>query len=228
MHVTAMANAEQFFNTYVHNNDSKKNLKIVEIGSQDINGGIRQLAPKDSEFVGLDFQVGSGVNLLLSDPYVFPLEDENCDVVLSSSCFEHSEFFWLTFLEALRILKPHGLLYINAPSNGSFHRYPVDCWRFYPDSGVALCKWARLNGIDAELLESYVSYQQQPEPWNDFVGVFVKERKHADLYPKRITDSHTKFMNGVTNKSDEILKHSRRTQDQKRLGVMREMLANKT
>ena len=85
-----------------------------------------------------------------------------------------------------------------------------------------------MNGIDAELLESYVSDQQPPEPWNDFVGVFVKDRKHTDLYPKRITDSHTKFMNGVTNKSDEILKHSRRTQDQKRLGVMREMLANKT
>lgn len=119
MHVTAMSNAEHFFYTYVHNNDSKKNLKIVEIGSQDINGGIRQLAPKDSEFVGLDFQVGPGVDLLLSDPYVFPLEDENCDVVLSSSCFEHSEFFWLTFLEALRILKPHGLLYINAPSTGT-------------------------------------------------------------------------------------------------------------
>ncbi|MDC3250993.1 class I SAM-dependent methyltransferase [Luminiphilus sp.] len=127
MHATAMSNAEQFFNTYVHNNDSKKNMKIVEIGSQDINGGIRQLAPKDSEFVGLDFQAGPGVDLLLSDPYVLPLEDENCDVVVSSSCFEHSEFFWLTFLEALRILKPHGLLYINAPSNGSFHRYPVDC-----------------------------------------------------------------------------------------------------
>ena len=67
----------------------------------------------------MDFQVGPGVDLLLSDPYVFPLEDENCDVVLSSSCFEHSEFFWLTFLEALRILKPHGLLYINAPSTGT-------------------------------------------------------------------------------------------------------------
>ena len=30
------------------------------------------------------------------------------------------------------------LFYLNAPSNGEFHRYPVDCWRFYPDAGGAL------------------------------------------------------------------------------------------
>lgn len=45
----------------------------------------------------MDFQVGPGVDLLLSDPYVLPLEDENCDVVVSSRCSEHSDFFGLLF-----------------------------------------------------------------------------------------------------------------------------------
>jgi SAM-dependent methyltransferase len=70
--------------------------------------------------------------------YKLPFADGSVDVVLSSSCFEHSEFFWLLFLEILRVLRPEGLFYLNAPSNGPFHRYPVDCWRFYPDSGNAL------------------------------------------------------------------------------------------
>ena len=26
-------------------------------------------------------------------------------------------------------------------SNGDYHSWPVDCWRFYPDSGIALINW---------------------------------------------------------------------------------------
>ena len=55
----------------------------------------------------------------------------------------------------MRVLKPAGLLYINAPSNGDYHRYPVDCWRFFPDSGVALQNWANRNGYECAMLESF-------------------------------------------------------------------------
>jgi hypothetical protein len=37
-----------------------------------------------------------------------------------------------------------------APSAGFPHRYPMDCWRFYPDSWLALCSYVGL-----ELVEQY-------------------------------------------------------------------------
>ena len=107
-------------------------VSIVEIGSQDVNGSIRPTFGPDVNYVGVDFANAAGVDVVLSDPYSFPFQDNEIDVVVSSSCFEHSEFFWLTFLEAVRIVRPGGLIYLNAPSNGPFHQYPVDCWRFYP------------------------------------------------------------------------------------------------
>ena len=82
--------------------------------------------------------------MVLDDPYHLPLASESVDVVVSSSRFEHVEFFWLMFNEVLRVFKPDGLFYLNAPSNGEFHRYPVDCWRFYPDAAQALVNW----GVD--------------------------------------------------------------------------------
>src|SRR3546814_14106854 len=78
----------------------------------------------------------------------------------SSSCMEHSEFFWVLFLEMLRIVKPSGLIYLNVPSNGSFHRYPVDCWRFSPDSGSAHAKWGKHNGYPVALLEAFIGRQE--------------------------------------------------------------------
>ena len=63
--------------------------------------------------------------------------------------------FWVSYLEILRILKPVGLFYLNAPSDGAVHKYPVDCWRFYPDSGQALVTWSKRNGFNNVLLECY-------------------------------------------------------------------------
>jgi hypothetical protein len=96
----------------------------------------------------------------------------------------------------LRTLKPSGLLYLNVPSNGPFHRYPVDCWRFYPDSGGALQNWARRNGVQALMLESFTG-PQNTGAWNDFVAVFVKDAEEAKRYPKRITDRYSEVTNGL-------------------------------
>ncbi|WP_431272694.1 hypothetical protein [Dankookia sp. P2] len=95
------------------------------------------------------------------------------DVAVTSSCFEHDIAFWESFLELVRILRPGGLLYLNAPSNYAVHRYPLDCWRFYPDAGLALCRWAATRGVAVDLAESFIG-QQGAEGWCDFVAVFRK------------------------------------------------------
>lgn len=203
MHDTAMMYGEHFFSTYL--NDAS-GLKIADVGAQDVNGSLRSVAPINNEYIGVDFVEGKGVDIVLTDPYALPFEDSSIDVVVSSSCYEHSEFFWLTFNEALRVLKPTGLLYINAPSNGLYHRYPVDCWRFYPDSGVALQNWGNRSGYECALLESFIGLRQN-DVWNDFVGVFVKNKSHAGTFPARIQDRTNAFMNGRLLDSDDIFNH---------------------
>lgn len=190
MHDTAMFYGAAFFKAYTQ---VAQTLTIVDIGSQDVNGSLRSVAVPRHRYIGVDFAEAKGVDILITDPYSLPFESESVDVVVSSSCFEHSEFFWLLFNEALRILKPNGLLYINAPSNGPVHRYPVDCWRFYPDSGLALQNWARRSGYNAVMLESFVGLRKA-DVWNDFVAVFLKDIKNVALHPRRIvniTNKHT-------------------------------------
>jgi SAM-dependent methyltransferase len=210
MHATALTNADLFLKTYVPR--PEPGLKMVEIGSQDVNGSLRQFCPPGAEYVGVDFVPGKGVDLVLEDPYKLPLADNSVDIVLSSSVFEHSEMFWLLFTDVLRVLKPHGLFYLNAPSNGDFHQYPVDCWRFYPDSGQALVKWARHSGFNAELLESFVS-AQWVDVWNDFVAVFLKDAAHAARYPARMLDKKDDYFNGRLLGKAELLRHRGQTED---------------
>ena len=120
---------------------------------------------------------------------------ESVDVIVSSSCFEHSEFFWLIFNESLRILKPTGLLYINVPSNGQVHRFPVDCWRFFPDSGLALQNWGKRSGYNCVLLESFIGIKIT-DIWNDFVGIFAKDENHSSQHTNRIHFNSSNFTDG--------------------------------
>ena len=133
--------------------------------------------------------------MVLDDPYTLPFADESVDIVVSTSCLEHSEMFWLSFLEMLRVLRPTGLLYLNVSSNGNFHRYPVDCWRFYPDSGVAMVCWARRNGCRR--------VRQGPA---------VRLRAL-----RRMTNAKADFRNGVATDRTGVLNLRPRTQDQTNL-----------
>lgn len=216
MHPTAMSNGKRFFDTYVA---KKRAPTVVEVGSQNVNGSLREVCPSGARYVGLDFVEGAGVDVVLSDPYRIPLDSDFADVVVSSSCFEHSEMFWLVFLEALRVLKPSGVLYLNAPSNGAFHRYPVDCWRFYPDAGRAMETWARHNGLRTLLLESYTARQHE-DIWNDFVAVFLKDEEYIEEYPGRILGTHDSFENGWLHGCEGLLRESGLPEDLQRIQAL--------
>ncbi len=217
MHPSALSNALRFRQAYCAGRHA---LRIVEVGAQDVNGSLRNVFEGLGDYVGVDFVRGPGVDVVLDDPYRLPFPDQSIDVLLCSSVLEHSQFFWLLFLEMLRILRPTGLLYLNAPSNGSFHRYPVDCWRFYPDSGDALVAWAQRSGYQPHLLESYVSDQERAE-WNDCVSVFVRDAACAEAYPKRILDTLQAFRNGRLAGREDFLKFTTRTEDQERAAPAR-------
>lgn len=222
MHPSAKRNFNDFLNTYV---DTKQTgLTLVEVGSQNVNGSLRDLTDSRTNYIGLDFCEGEGVDVVLKDPYQFPIISESADIVVSSSCFEHSEFFWLTFLECMRILKPHGLFYLNAPSNGDFHRYPVDCWRFYPDSGNALSKWGNLNDINCVLLESFTT-PQIDDIWNDYVAVFLKDQSYISKFPQRIINTNSNFTNGVRFGTTQILNASYTPEDKEKLKHVKEIIS---
>lgn len=200
MHKTAEQNAKRFFKTYVAN-ESKN---FLEIGSYLSSFNIRSLSPENSNYVGVDLNSGPGVDVVLDDPYILPFDNNSFDYVISSSCFEHSEFFWLLFLEIIRVLKPTGLFYLNAPSNGDFHRYPVDCWRFFPDSGNAMSKWAIKNGYNTAVVEQYTS-DKESDIWSDYVSIFIKDVSNIHLYNNRILNDFKNYTNGSIYPNNVIL-----------------------
>ena len=133
MHPSSIENMKYFKEKYL-NNLVEKNLNILDVGSQDINGNYKDIfQSKNWNYVGLDMQHGDNVDLIPNNEYKWDeIENESFHVVISGQALEHIEFFWLTIEEIYRVMKKSGFLCLIAPSSGYEHRHPVDCWRFLP------------------------------------------------------------------------------------------------
>lgn len=147
-------------------------LNIIDIGSYDVNGSYKSLFNHSKwDYQGVDLTEGPNVDCVLKSPYRLPFQSGSVDLIISGQAFEHVKFFWLSWVEMVRVLKPGGRIFLIAPSRGPEHRYPVDCWRFYPDGYQALADYA-----DLELLEVSTDWVPHPDPdseaWGDTVGVF--------------------------------------------------------
>ncbi len=168
MHDTAFAIGSKFIELYSPAGD----FVAAEVGSQDVNGTLRTALPARGSYIGIDIEAGRNVDVVATGA-ALPLATATADIVLASSVFEHDPTFWHTFSELCRITKPGGHIYVSAPANGVVHRFPQDCWRFYPDAGLALASWGQRAGFEVTLIESFIA-DQGGELWNDFVSVFVR------------------------------------------------------
>jgi hypothetical protein len=170
MHPSSMVNMKHCIDKYealILADAQGRRPTVVDIGSMNVNGTYRELFDSNKwDYVGIDMAPGPGVDLVIRDPYKFPLSDGSVDCVISGQMLEHNEFFWLTFGEKIRILRPTGLVFMIAPSIGPIHRFPVDCYRFYPDSYAALAKYTNSMLVDCWL--------DLASNFGDLVGVFSK------------------------------------------------------
>ena len=170
MHASSMENMRTCYRRYVEDSPllAREEVLVLDVGGANVNGGYRDVF-SDARFryLGVDLAPGEGIDIVLEDPNQLPLPDASVDIVVCGQMLEHCEFFWLVFAEMMRVLRPDGYLFLIAPSAGPIHRYPVDCYRFYPDAYRALAKHAGVHLVECWLDER--------GPWRDLVGVFARQ-----------------------------------------------------
>jgi hypothetical protein len=175
VHPSSLENMIRCYRDYITPSflDRRDRVALLDIGGADVNGSYRRVFREEKvHYVVADLAPAEGVDIVLDDPYHIPAADGAYDLVVSGQTFEHCEYFWLLFQEMVRVVKDDGFIFLIAPSSGPIHRYPVDCYRFYPDSYAALARYARCH-----LQECWLD---ERGPWNDLVGVFCKQPLQKD------------------------------------------------
>jgi len=91
-------------------------VKILDIGSLDINGTIKDLFEHPYYYVGVDLAEGKNVDVIC--PGHLYDSGFQFDVVTSSECFEHDMYYARTLSNMVRLLRPGGLMAFTCATEG--------------------------------------------------------------------------------------------------------------
>jgi len=161
--------------------------RVLEIGSGDINGGLRRLIEfwQPAEYIGVDIEEGPGVDLVYDAEKLMDIfSEESFDVVLSTELLEHVLNPKMVISKIKRLCKRNGIILLTTRSYGfEFHPYPYDFWRFELSDMQSIFSDCEITDLE-----------------KDFVapGVFVKVKKPSDFVERDL--SGLELYNIVANK----------------------------
>lgn len=96
--------------------ERKPDLRILEVGSYDVNGSIRQFFG-GCDYVGADLTPGPGVDLVCSG-HEIDLPDESFHLTISCECFEHNVDWVATLNNMYRMTRAGGMVVVTCASRG--------------------------------------------------------------------------------------------------------------
>jgi len=110
-----------------------------------------------ARYVGVDLPENTSADLHASLGDILPFADEIADVVLSTQVLEHVPEPHAYLKEALRILRPGGLVILSTHGNWMYHPHPNDFWRWtgpglrkiIADAGFQLVECRGIMGLAA-------------------------------------------------------------------------------
>jgi len=91
------------------------NCSVLDIGSLDINGNNRYLF-SDYTYIGLDIGEGKNVDLVCRGHEY--KSEKQFDIVISTECFEHDEFWDSTIENAIKLTKNGGMFLFTCATTG--------------------------------------------------------------------------------------------------------------
>jgi SAM-dependent methyltransferase len=182
MHQSSINKMQSFKEKYLQDKQSE-NLIIFDLGSQNIGGSYKPIFDSPNwKYCGVDVEAGENVDIILRNAYSWDeIQSSSVDVLISGQTLEHIEYFWITIMEIARVLKSGGICCLVAPSSGYEHRYPVDCWRFYPDGMRAIAEFAKLEVLETFTQWKDEDYADGSNVWHDSVLIARKPLENKEL-----------------------------------------------
>lgn len=153
------------------------NKNVLEVGSCDTNGSLRELVVKfgPSQYIGIDMREGKGVDKICrAEDIIYEFGKEKFDVVISTEALEHIEDWKKVISNIKNICKPGGVILITVRSRGyKYHGYPYDFWRFELEDMANIFSDCIIKKLERDIMSP---------------GVFIKVKKPIDFVEKDLSN----------------------------------------
>jgi SAM-dependent methyltransferase len=196
-----MAHPKQlcYFKTLAkHLTDDYTNTKILEIGSYNVNGTIRDFFI-GSDYIGTDLTEGPCVDFV-SDGHLIDHDDDTYDLTVSCESFEHNPYWLETFRNMYRMTKDGGIVAFTCATRG---RLEHGTRRTSPESspGTQDVGWDYYRNLEEkdfrkdicfdDLFDNYLFLTNKHSHDLYFVGVKTGMNKKFSFDKVRFVDEHT-------------------------------------
>ncbi len=158
-------------------------VRVLEVGSLDINGSVRDLF-RNCAYVGVDLALGPGVDLACQGQLVeFP--SGHFDTVISAECMEHNPFWRETIANMLRMTRPGGLVLISCATTG---RLEHGTTRTNPDASpfTSAQNWDYYRNLTATDLANALNLRGWLADWGSWTNFITRDLyfvglRHGDV-----------------------------------------------
>jgi len=164
-----------------------KNPKVLELGTLQWRPGVSthhsMWLPQGSTHVMSDVADGADVHVVADAHDLTPFADEEFDVFIAVSVWEHLRKPWLAAAAAHRVLKPGGLLYVATHHTFPVHGYPSDYCRWTDEGLKGLFdapEWK--NQKAAFKFPCKIVPPKEVTVWNPSANAFL----NVDIYAERV------------------------------------------
>ena len=127
-----------------------QDAKILEIGSQNINGTVRDFFRSSKNYLGIDLGIAKDVDWIIPGELI-ELPDNWAEVTISTECFEHCKDWAKVFNNMMRITEPGGLLIITCASHGRATHGTLDSDEYSSPLTTSYYKNLGINDIVEEI-----------------------------------------------------------------------------
>lgn len=146
--------------------------RVLEVGSLDINGSVRDLF-SNCDYTGVDLQLGPGVDLAVQGQLVgFP--SGHFDTTISAECLEHNPYWRETVANMMRMTRPGGLVLISCATTG---RLEHGTSRTNPDASpfTTAERWDYYENLTVGDLEHSLYLEGWLADWSSWVNFITRD-----------------------------------------------------
>ena len=198
-----MAHPQQteFFKLVATTNHSLiPSARVLEIGSYNVNGSIRDYFGLARHYTGVDLTEGPGVDQV-GFGHELDYPDGFFDITLSGECFEHDPHWRDTFINMARMTKPGGLVVFSCASHGRLEHGTLRTTKAHSPGtqAVGLDYYRNLNADDfdsipmAAIFSKYRFWYQAAHHDLYFVGIKQGGDKGARI-PQDVEIEHLRHL----------------------------------
>ena len=164
--------AEFFSEVRAHYPSAFAEARVLEVGSLDINGSVRELFTR-CDYTGVDLQLGPGVDLACQGQLV-GFASGHFDTVISAECLEHNPYWRETLANMLRMTRPGGLLLMSCATTG---RYEHGTTRTNADASpfTSAAQWDYYRNLKAADIEGAVNLPGWLSDWGLWTNYLVRD-----------------------------------------------------